>query len=220
MRKLTGAVFLSIDGVMQAPGGPDEDPTSGFALGGWTQPFFTGDMGPFEGVITGDYDLLLGRRTYEIFAAYWPNNRDNPIGEKFQRINKYVLTHSDQPLDWDNSSKLTGDAATVVSELKQSEGRDLLIQGSSTLYPPLLSAGLIDRLMLMTFPVLLGKGKSIFAASQRPGRMKLTDHYVSDKGVTFTTYEPDGEVETGSFATKEPSEDELKLREKIKEGAW
>jgi dihydrofolate reductase len=220
MRKLTGAVFLSIDGVMQAPGGPDEDPTSGFKLGGWTHPFFTGDMGPFERVITGDYDLLLGRRTYEIFAAYWPNNRDNPIGEKFQRINKYVLTHSHQPLDWDNSIKLTGDAATVVSELKQSEGRDLLIQGSSTLYPPLLSAGLIDRLLLMTFPVLLGKGKSIFAASQRPGRMKLTNHYVSDKGVTFTTYEPDGEVETGSFATKEPSEDELKLREKIREGAW
>ena len=90
----------------------------------------------------------------------------------------------------------------------------------STLYPPLLSAGLIDRLLLMTFPVLLGKGKSIFDVSQRPSRMKLTDHYVSDKGVTFTTYQPDGEVETGTFATKEPSEDELKLREKIKEGAW
>jgi dihydrofolate reductase len=220
MRKLTGAVFLSIDGVMQAPGGPDEDPTSGFALGGWTHPFFTGDMGPFEGIISSEYDLLLGRRTYEIFAAYWPNNRDNPIGEKFQRINKYVLTHSNRPLDWDNSSKLTGDAAAAVGELKQSEGRDLLIQGSSTLYPPLLSAGLIDRLLLMTVPVLLGKGKSIFDVSQRPSRMKLTDHYVSDKGVIFTTYEPDGEVETGSFATKEPSRAELDLREKIKEGAW
>jgi dihydrofolate reductase len=220
MRKLTGAVFLSIDGVMQAPGGPDEDPTSGFALGGWTHPFFTGDMGPFEGVISADYDLLLGRRTYDIFAAYWPNNRDNPIGEKFQRINKYVLTHSDKPLTWDNSSKLTGDAAAVVGELKQSEGRDLLIQGSSTLYPPLLSAGVIDRLLLMTFPVLLGKGKSIFDVNQRPSRMKLTDHYVSDKGVIFTTYEPDGEVETGSFATREPSRAELELREQIKEGAW
>ena len=220
MRKLTGAVFISLDGVMQAPGGPDEDPTSGFALGGWTHPFFTGDMGPFEGVISGEYDLLLGRRTYEIFAAYWPNNRDNPIGEKFQRINKYVLTHSDQPLDWDNSHKLSGETAAAVADLKKSDGRDLLIQGSSTLYPPLLSAGLIDRLLLMTFPVLLGKGKSIFDVSQRPSRMKLTDHYVSDKGVTFTTYQPDGEVETGTFATKEPSEDELKLREKIKEGAW
>jgi dihydrofolate reductase len=220
MRKLTGAVFLSLDGVMQAPGGPDEDPTSGFTLGGWTHPFFTGDMGPFEGVISGEYDLLLGRRTYDIFAAYWPNNRDNPIGEKFQRINKYVLTHSDQPLEWENSSRLTGDTAAAVAELKRSEGRDLLIQGSSTLYAPLLSADAIDRLLLMTFPVLLGRGKSIFEAGQRPRRMKLIDHYVSETGVTFTIYEPNGEVETGTFATKEPSRAELELRERIKEGAW
>jgi len=220
MRRLTGAVFISLDGVMQAPGGPDEDPTSGFALGGWTHPFFTGDMGPFEGIISGEYDLLLGRRTYDIFAAYWPNNRDNPIGEKFQRINKYVLTHSDEPLRWENSHRLSGDTAAAVSELKKSEGRDLLIQGSSTLYPPLLSARLIDRLLLMTFPVLLGKGKSIFDASLRPSRMKLADHYVSGNGVTFTTYEPNGEVETGTFATKPPSQAEIELRERIKEGAW
>ncbi|MFL6829110.1 MAG: dihydrofolate reductase family protein [Sphingomicrobium sp.] len=220
MRKLTGAVFLSLDGVMQAPGGPEEDPTSGFTLGGWTHPFFTGDMGPFEGVIFGEYDLLLGRRTYDIFAAYWPNNRDNPIGEKFQRINKYVLTHSDEPLEWENSSKVSGDTAAAVTELKQSEGRDLLVQGSSTLYAPLLSADLIDRLLLMTFPVLLGKGKSIFDARQRPRRMKLVDHYVSETGVIFTTYEPNGDVETGTFATKDPSRAELELRERIKEGTW
>jgi dihydrofolate reductase len=220
MRRLTGAVFISLDGVMQAPGGPDEDPTSGFALGGWTHPFFTGDMGPFEGIISGEYDLLLGRRTYDIFAAYWPNNRDNPIGEKFQRINKYVLTHSDEPLTWENSHRLSGDTAAAVSELKKSEGRDLLIQGSSTLYPPLLSARLIDRLLLMTFPVLLGKGKSIFDDSLRPSRMKLTDHYVSGNGVTFTIYEPNGDVETGTFATKPPSQAEIELRERIKEGAW
>jgi len=220
MRRLTGAVFISLDGVMQAPGGPDEDPTSGFALGGWTHPFFTGDMGPFEGIISGEYDLLLGRRTYDIFAAYWPNNRDNPIGEKFQRINKYVLTHSDEPLRWENSHRLSGDTAAAVSELKKSAGRDLLIQGSSTLYPPLLSARLIDRLLPMTFPVLLGKGKSIFDASLRPSRMKLADHYVSGNGVTFTTYEPNGEVETGTFATKPPSQAEIELRERIKEGAW
>ena len=220
MRRLTGAVFISLDGVMQAPGGPDEDPTSGFALGGWTHPFFTGDMGPFEGIISGEYDLLLGRRTYDIFAAYWPNNRDNPIGEKFQRINKYVLTHSDEPLRWENSHRLSGDTAAAVSELKKSAGRDLLIQGSSTLYPPLLSARLIDRLLLMTFPVLLGKGKSIFDDSLRPSRMKLTDHYVSGNGVTFTIYEPNGDVETGTFATKPPSQAEIELRERIKEGAW
>jgi dihydrofolate reductase len=220
MRKLTGAVFQSLDGVMQAPGGPEEDPSSDFRLGGWSHPFFTGDMGPFEGLIFGEYDLLLGRRTYEIFAAYWPDNRDNPIGEKFQRINKYVLTHSNRALEWENSSNISGDTAAAVAELKKSEGRDLLIQGSSSLYAPLLSADLIDRLLLMTFPVLLGKGKSIFDARQRPRRMKLVDHYVSETGVAFTTYEPNGDVETGTFATKEPSRAELELRERIREGAW
>ena len=220
MRKLTGAVFISLDGVMQAPGGPDEDPTRGFNLGGWTHPFFTGDMGPFESIISGEYDLLLGRRTYDIFAAYWPNNRDSPIGEKFQRINKYVLTHSNQPLSWDNSHKLSGDTAHAVSELKKSEGRGLLIQGSSTLYAPLLSADLIDRLLLMTFPVLLGTGKSIFDGALTPRRMKLTEHHVSDNGVAYMIYEPNGEVDTGTFATKPPSQAELELREKIREGAW
>ena len=218
MRKLTAAVFISLDGIMQAPGGPDEDPTSGFYLGGWTAPFW-GDS-PFDKVIMGEYDLLLGKRTYDIFAAYWPDNRDNPIGEKFQRINKYVLTHSDEPLTWENSSKLSGDTAAAIAELKKSEGRDLLIQGSSTLYPPLLSARLIDRLILMTFPVLLGEGKSIFDGSVKPGALKLVDHGVSDKGVVFASYEPAGEVQTGTFATKEPSEAELELREKIKAGAW
>src|SRR5690349_19261002 len=98
MRKLTGAVFQSLDGVMQAPGGPEEDPSGSFRLGGWVQPLWSAKMGPFEQLIMGEYDLLLGRRTYEIFAAYWPDNQDNPIGEKFQRINKYVLTHSNEPL--------------------------------------------------------------------------------------------------------------------------
>jgi dihydrofolate reductase len=214
MRKLTGAVFLSLDGVMQAPGGPDEDPTSDFRFGGWTQPFWSEEMGPFEDLITGDYDLLLGKRTYDIFAAYWPYNQDDPIGAKFQRINKYVLTHSDAPLEWENSHKLAGETAAVVSELKRSEGRDLLIQGSSTLYVPLLAAGLIDRLVLMTFPVLLGEGKRIFDGSEAPGRLKLVDHFVANTDVITTTYEPAGEVPTGTFVTKPPSEAELRRRER------
>jgi dihydrofolate reductase len=213
MRKLTGAVFVSLDGVMQAPGGPDEDPTSGFQLGGWVQPFWDENMGPFEKIIEADYDLLLGKRTYDIFAAYWPFNQDDPIGAKFQRINKYVLTHSDEPLEWENSQRLSGDTADAVAELKRSPGRDLLIQGSSTLYVPLLAAGLIDRLVLMTFPVVLGEGKRIFDGSQEPGALKLVDHNVSNKGVVFTVYEPGGPVPTGSFVTKEPSEAELTRRE-------
>ncbi len=221
MRKLTGAVFQSLDGVMQAPGGPEEDPTGGFALGGWSFHFWDGSMEqPFGKVIESDYDLLLGKRTYDIFSAYWPYNQDNPIGDKFQRINKYVLTHSDEPLSWDNSNRLSGDTASAVADLKRTEGRDLLIQGSSTLYPPLLSAGLIDRLLVMTFPVLLGRGKSIFDGTQRPSRMKLADHFVSDSGVMFATYEPAGEVPPGSFASGEPSKAELQRREKIQEGSW
>jgi len=214
MRKLTGAAFVSLDGVMQAPGGPDEDPTSGFRLGGWVQPYWDRDMGPFEGVIMGEYDLLLGKRTYDIFAAYWPYNQEDPIGAKFQSINKYVLTHSDEPLGWENSHKISGDTTAAVAELKKTEGRDLLIQGSSTLYPRLLSAGLIDRLMLMTFPILLGVGKRIFDGSVAPCGLKLVDHFISKPGVVTTVYEPAGEVRTGSFVTKEPSEAELERRKR------
>ena len=221
MRKLTGAVFTSLDGVMQAPGGPEEDPTSDFRLGGWVQPLWGADMGPFEKVIMGEYDLLLAKRTYDIFAGYWPFNQDDPIGEKFERINKYVLTHSEGPLEWANSEALSGDTASAVAKLKASEGRDLLIQGSSTLYPPLLSAGLIDRLMLMTFPLVLGHGKSIFDGSEKPGTLKLVDHFVSDTGVVIATYEPAGEVRTGTFETKEPSPAELERRRKMEEtGTW
>jgi dihydrofolate reductase len=220
MRKLTGAVFVSLDGVMQAPGGPEEDPTSDFRFGGWVQPFWSENMGPFEKIIDGDYDLLLGKRTYDIFAAYWPYNQDIPIGERFQRINKYVLTHSDSPLEWEHSHRLTGDTAAAVAELKKSEGRDLLIQGSSTLYVPLLAAGLIDQLVLMTFPILLGQGKRIFDGSEEPGALKLVDSFVSDTGVVTTTYEPAGEVPTGSFETKPPSEAELERREKMEAGDW
>ena len=220
MRRIRTATFTSLDGVIQAPGGPDEDPTSDFRFGGWVQPFWGEDMGPFEQVIMGEYDLLLGKRTYDIFSAYWPFNQDNPIGEKFQRINKYVVTHSDEPLEWDNSHKLSGDLAEAVAELKSDGGRDLLIQGSSTIYVPLLAAGLIDNLVLMTFPVLLGEGKRIFDGKEAPGALKLADHYVTDKGVVIANYEPAGEVPTGTFETKPPSEAELERRAKwSKEGA-
>lgn len=222
MRKLTGAVFLSLDGVMQAPGAPEEDPSGDFRFGGWVHPFSDessrAPMNRF--LIEPEYDLLLGKRTYDIFAAYWPYNQDNPVGTKFQRINKYVLTHSDQPLNWDNSCKLQGDTARTVADLKRSEGRDLLIQGSSSLYVPLLSAGLIDQLILMIFPVVLGTGKRIFDGSQSPGALKLVDHHVSNRGVLFLTYEPDGAVPTGSFVTGEPSPAEIERRQKIKDGTW
>jgi dihydrofolate reductase len=221
MRKLAGAVFVSLDGVMQAPGGPEEDPTGGFRFGGWVAPHWAEDMGPFETLIMGDYDLLLGKRTYDIFAAYWPYHQDDPIGALFERIDKYVLTHSAEPLEWQNSHKLAGaTAGDAVAGLKRSAGRDLLIQGSSTLYPPLLSAGLIDRLILLTFPVVLGHGKRIFDGSQAPGAMKLVDHFVTAKGVVIASYEPAGTVPTGGFGPDDPSEREVRRRERIKQGSW
>jgi dihydrofolate reductase len=123
-----------------------------------------------------------------------------------------VLTHSSEPLTWVHSHKLSGDTADVVRKLKNTEGRDLLLQGSSTVYRPLLAAGLIDRLVLMTFPVVLGKGKRIFDESSTPGTLQLVEHFVSDKGVVFATYEPAGDVETGTFETQAPSEAELQRR--------
>lgn len=214
-RKVIGAVFLSLDGVIQGGGGPDEDRRGGFRFGGWTVPFTDDSMNESMSKIYDkpEYDLLLGKRTYEIFSSFWPYNQDDPIGAKFERINKYVLTHSDEPLAWKGSHRLSGDAAEAVAKLKQTEGRDLLIQGSTSIYLPLLAAGLIDRLILMTFPVLLGKGKRIFDGSAKPGAFKLVDHFVSDRGVVIATYEPDGDVKTGTFETKAPSVAELKRRE-------
>jgi dihydrofolate reductase len=213
MRKLTGAVFVSLDGVMQAPGGPEEDPSGGFEFGGWLAGLYDEEFGEeLDRLFSGPFDLLLGRRTYDIFAAYWPFNQDNPVGAMFQRANKYVVTHSDEPLEWDNSHRV--DSIDALGELKQSEGPDLVIQGSSTLYPQILSAGLLDRLILMTFPVVLGEGKRLFGEGTPPGTMKMVRHRVTSVGTVIATYEPSGEVKTGTFATKEPSQAELERREK------
>lgn len=200
-RKLTGAFFRSLDGVVQGGGGPDEDPSGGFRFGGWTVPLTDASMDAPTGKLYDEpqYDLLLGKRTYDIFSGYWPNHQDQPIGAKFQRINKYVLTHSARPLSWSGSYNLSGETASVVTDLKASKGRDLLIQGSTTIYPALLQAGLIDRLVLMTFPVLLGEGKRILDGPLRAGTWRLIDHSVADSGVVFTTYERAGGVKTGSF---------------------
>lgn len=215
MRKLTGAVFISLDGIMQAPGGPDEDPTSDFRFGGWSFPFnepsSEGEMNKL--LIEPEYDLLLGKRTYDIFAGFWPDHQAGPIGAKFQRINKYVFTHADEPLEWENSSRLSGDTVEAVRALKSTQGRDLLIQGSSSLYPPLLEARLIDRLLMMIHPVLLGRGKSIFDGTQGASELKLVDHFVSDSGVTFAYFEPVGDVRVGSFADVMEDEKSAPLEE-------
>lgn len=221
MRKVIGSLFQSLDGVIQAPGGPEEDP-AGFAHGGWTYPYFDAAIGEAMGrLFEADYELLLGRRTYEIFAAYWPHNGEQPIGEAFNAVRKHVVTSSDQPLTWANSHRLAGDPAQAVAELKASDGPDLLIQGSGMLYDALLPAGLIDRLTLITFPVMLGRGKRWHAQHPSAARSwTLEEQVISPDGVHFATFARGGEVRTGSFATKPPSADELALRERQASGAW
>ncbi|HEX8240229.1 MAG TPA: dihydrofolate reductase family protein [Allosphingosinicella sp.] len=221
MRKIIGACFVSLDGVMQAPGGPDEDPTGGFELGGWLASFFDEAVGEQIGkLFTPPFDLLLGRRTYDIFAAFWPYNASEPdgIGQLFDRASKYVVTRGDQPLEWRNSHRV--ESLDALAELKRGEGPDLIIQGSGTLYPPLLEAGLIDRLILMTFPVILGSGKRVFGDGTAPAAMRMVEHRVTPRGNIIAAYEPDGAVEPGSFATQEPSAAELERRRKMEDGIW
>ena len=216
MRKVMAAAFVSLDGVMQAPGGPEEDPTGNFEIGGWTATYWDDLMGQAMGEsLSEPYDLLLGRKTYEIFAAHWPYvGDDEPIGPMFDNARKYVLTRGDEKLEWANSHRL-GSIAEVAA-LKQGDGPDLLIQGSTTLYPELLSAGLIDRLFLMTFPVVLGEGKRLFGSGTPAGAWKMLDHQVSSTGVVMASYQPAGAIPIGSFQMKEPSEAEQRRQERMK----
>jgi len=222
MRRIIGAAFLTLDGVMQAPGGPSEDYTGGFDEGGWL--FRFGDDGIFETIgalFGGDYDLLLGRRTYDIFAAYWPyvEGEGAEMGEAFTRANKYVLTRGQQPLDWANSHRLA--SIDGVTALKQSDGPDLIIQGSSTLYPALLAAGLIDRLTLMTFPVTLGSGKRLFGDGTPAGALRMVDHKVTAKGTVIATYEPGGAIPaSGDFPEQSTSAREQARQQRMKNGSW
>lgn len=216
MRRIIGSVFQSLDGVMQAPGGPSEDWTGGFELGGWLWPLADEATDAAIGELLGrPYDLLLGRKTYEIFAAYWPYvDADNPIAKDFNACRKYVLTRGDDPLEWENSHRLADIEA--VAELKNGDGPDLVIQGSSTLYPALLAAGLLDRLTTLTYPVVLGDGKRVFGPGTPPRTLEMVGHVVSAKGTVIAHYEPRGAVETGSFADIEPSEREQARQQRMK----
>jgi dihydrofolate reductase len=221
MREITGSLFQSLDGVIQAPGGPEEDQT-GFRHGGWTFPYFDESLdGPMSRLLGSEYELLLGRRTYEIFAAYWPHNGGQPIGATFNAVRKHVVTSSDRALDWNNSQRLVGDPVASVTRLKDSDGPDLLIQGSSLLYPALLPAGLIDRIVLITFPVMLGRGKRWYADDPETARSwTLIEQAHAPNGVHFASFARGGAVRTGSFATKPPSAEERALRQRQAEGRW
>ncbi len=223
MRRITGGVFLSLDGVMQAPGGPTEDPTGGFDEGGWVFKVWDEGIEPTLGTLfSGDYDLLLGRRTYDIFAAYWPyaEGDNKPMGEAFDRAGKHVLTRDDQPLEWQNSHRLASIAD--VAALKATDGPDLVIQGSSTIYPDLLSASLIDKLILMIFPITLGSGKRLFGDGTPVDRLTMTDHSVTAKGTVIATYQPGGTLP--SYPPEGPipgtSDREVARQAKMKAGRW
>lgn len=217
MRKVVAATFLSLDGVMQAPGGPQEDPTGGFTHGGWTVSYWDDAMGEImDKVLDKPFDLLLGRKTYEIFAAHWPYVDENdPIGPVFNAITKYVATRSTEPLTWQNSVALNGDIAAEVKKLKQGDGPFLLLQGSSDLIQTLLAADLIDEFSLLTFPLVLGHGKRLFGKGAMPAALKLTDTKVSTTGVVMSTYVRDGEITTGSFQLEELTEPEKARRARM-----
>jgi dihydrofolate reductase len=222
MRKVIVGAMVSMDGVMQAPGGPDEDPTGGFKFGGWvaplsdTDPVFGEEIGKLFG---GPFDLLLGRRTYDIFAAFWPyaeGGAYNEIATAFNRITKYVATRKGVDLTWKGSVALR-DAAKDVARLKQEEGPPLVTQGSTELVHALLAADLVDEIRTFTFPVLLGKGKRLFDGSSQPRAFKLSSSAVSPNGVIAATYVRGGEVKTATVGgAREPSPAELARREKLR----
>ncbi len=221
MRKVVAAAFVSLDGVMQAPGGPEEDPTGGFRLGGWTAPIASVDpaLGEVVGKLFGEpFDLLLGRRTYEIFAAHWPyagGGPDDFIAKRFNECTKYVATRSDMPLTWGKSIRLK-DAATDVARLKQQNGPVLLTQGSGDLLQTLLGHDLVDELRILTFPVILASGKKLFREGAHPGAFELTDSRVTPTGVIVATYERAGGVRTGDFTMHPPTAAEVARREELK----
>lgn len=219
-RRIIGAAFLSLDGVMQAPGGPEEDNQGGFGHGGWLAALFEEAIGhQVDTVFTPPFDLLLGRRTYDIFAAHWPfTEEDESIAAQFAQNEKFVLTRSDSPLDWQGSHRLAD--IDAVAALKQTDGPNLVIQGSSTLYPQLLERGLIDRLVLMIAPVVLGGGKRLFGEGTPAGTWTMIEQRLTPGGAIMATYEPKGAIETVSFAMPKPHPRELERRAKMQAGTW
>lgn len=213
MRKITTATFVSLDGVMQAPGGPQEDPVGGFEFGGWTFHYWDDVGSAFIGeTFAKPFALLLGRKTYDIFAAHWPYQKDDPIADRFNAVTKYVATHRPDTLSWQNSQSLGDDVVATLRQLKQEDGPDLLIQGSSELVQTLLANDLIDEISLLTFPLVLGKGKRLFGSGAIPAAFKLNHSQASTTGVIIASYERAGEIKTGSFAQQQPSEAEIERR--------
>jgi dihydrofolate reductase len=203
MRKLVVGTFLSLDGVMQAPGGPDEDREGGFEHGGWSAGYWDDVMGPIIDEFTNRADgLLLGRKTYEIFAAHWPRvtDEDDPVASKLNSVPKYVASRTLDTVEWNNSTLLKGEIAEEVAKLKDQPGTEIQVTGSWQLIQTLMKHDLVDEYRLWIFPLLLGTGKRLFADGTIPAGLKLVDTKLSTTGVAIHVYERSGEIEYGSFA--------------------
>jgi len=199
VRKVIVVEFITLDGVMQAPGGPKEDTSGGFKYGGWSFPHSDEFTGKVMGEQTAQpYSLLLGRKTYEIFASYWPQHASSWPG--INEATKYVVSSTLTKPEWENSTVVAGDVVEEIKKLKQQDGPDLKVWGSGKLVQTLLQHDLVDQLWLKIFPITLGTGKRLFAEGTIPAAFKLTDSKVSPSGVIFANYERAGVVKTGSFS--------------------
>lgn len=197
MRKIIVIEFVTLDGVIQAPGGPEEDNSGGFKFGGWTIPFFDKELGEIMGEQMKSSDLLLGRKTYDIFASYWPQRSDQWPG--INDVTKYVVSNEEKEFGWKNSELITGNVVEQIKKLKKQDGPVLKVWGSSNLVQTLLKNNLVDGLWLKIFPVVLGEGKRLFAGGTIPAAFKLIDNMVTPSGVIVSNYKRDGDVKTGSF---------------------
>jgi dihydrofolate reductase len=201
MRELLVTTFLTLDGVMQAPGGPGEDDDNGFAHGGWSVNYWDEQMGQVMAEATSaPFAMVLGRRSYDLLAAHWPNAPEEEGGKVFNDATKYVASRGRPALAWSNSVLIEGDAADGVAALKQQDGPELQVHGSANLIQTLLRHNLVDRFRLWVFPVVVGSGKRLFADGTVPSGLKLVDSTVSTTGVMIGTYEPAGEIPVGTFA--------------------
>jgi dihydrofolate reductase len=219
MRRIIASTFVSLDGIMQAPGGPAEDPTGGFTLGGWTAPYFDEALGTAMGeIFSRPFDLLLGRKTYDIFAAHWPYITDpnDAFAATFNRITKHVASRSQPTLDWKNSQWLGKDTVAALKKLKAEDGPDLMVQGSSDFMQTLWKESLVDEFSVLTFPLVLGKGKRLFREDVPPVALKTVRSRSFPTGVVVTNYTPDGAVRTGDFGLAEPSAAEVERRRKLR----
>lgn len=199
MRKIIVQEFITLDGVMQAPGGPDEDTSSGFAFGGWTAPYFReadDEASAFMAKVMESTDLLLGRKTYEIFAGYWPKHTEMWPG--IMEVTKYAVSHKAIDLPWANSKLISGDVVASIKELKAGEGSHLKVIGSGNLAQTLFKNDLVDEMLLMTFPITLGTGKRLFGEGTIPAAYAMTESFVTKNGVIFASYARAGEVQTGT----------------------